>query len=153
MDQKKIFPYQCNLFSLTFSKQWNKDRHMQTMHDKSKYSCDVCFTEFTRLHALNNHRKAGRCKLDLHRNPIIQVTPLLMIPSTSSQEKVNNWLNPDPVPPKIQRMDIVCEQPSTSTTMDPGPSTPITPVKIKGARKQLLTKQPLPFHPRTSSGT
>ena len=113
---------------------------MQTLHDKSKYRCDVCFTEFTRLYALTNHKKAGRCKLDLYKNTIIQVTPIGMLPSTSTQEKVSGWLNPEPAPPKRQRMDTMSEQPSTSKTMDKGPSTSSTPVRIKGARKQIANQ-------------
>ena len=104
--------------------------------------------EFTRLYALTNHKKAGRCKLDLYKNPIIQVTPLGMIPSTSTQEKVSGWLNPEPAPPKKQRMDKMREEPSTSKTMDQGPSTSTTPVKIKGARKQIANQASTALPPR-----
>ena len=93
------------------------------MHDKYKYSCKVCFTTFTRLYSLNNHTRAGRCKLDLTPNPIIQVTPLGMLPSTSAAEKVNTWLDPHQVPTKQQGADKVNDQPSTSATIDAGPST------------------------------
>ena len=117
------------------------------MHDKYKYYCDVCYTEFTRLYALNNHKKAGRCKLDLHKNPIINVTPLGMLPTTSHTEKVNDWLNPSPAP-KRQRSETMCERPSTSTNMDKGPSTSATNVCVKGARKQLATQAATALPPR-----
>ena len=38
--------------------------------------------------------QSGKCKLDLGKNPIIQVTPLGSLPQVTSQGKVEAWLHP-----------------------------------------------------------
>ena len=134
---------------MSFSKQWNKDRHLQTMHQNYKYTCDVCFSQFTRMYALNNHKKSGKCKLDLFNNPIVQVTPLGMLPSTSDTEKVSQWLHPSQATKK-QRTETVCDRPSTSKTMDQRPSTSATPICIKGARKQIASQASTALPPKDS---
>lgn len=136
MDTNRLFPFKCEICDLSFTKLCSKERHVQTMHDRYKYTCDICFTQFTRMYALNNHKKAGRCKLDLQKNPIVQVTPLGILPSTSTTQKVNTWLNPCPVPTKQPRLGKMDERPSSSNKMDVRPSTSGTPA-TKGARKQL----------------
>ena len=135
MDFNRAFPFKCNLCDQTFTKLSTRERHVQTMHQQIKYTCDVCFSQFTRMYALVNHKKQGKCKLDISRNPIVQVTPLGFIPSASTTEKVSDWLNPGQPNQKKPRPEKMSDQPSTSTTIDVRPSTSGTPVK--GARKQI----------------
>ena len=137
MNGKKAFPFTCKFCSQTFSKAWNRDRHVQTMHDNYKYTCDICYSQFTRLYSLNNHKKHGNCKLDLVKNPIVTVTPLGLLPNASSSDVVNSWLQPKPTPTPTARMETGSEQPSTSYTQEARPSTSTTLPRTLGARQQI----------------
>ena len=89
------------------------------MHDQYKFTCDICYSQFSRLYSLTNHKKMGNCKLDIGKNPIISVTPLgnMSLPQLTTTTKVNGWLNHDlstpQNPPAV--VDTREAQPSTST--------------------------------------
>ena len=79
----------------------------------------------------------GKCKLDLGKNPIIQVTPLGNLPQVNGLEKVAEWLEPTGQPAnKTRRMDTREITPSTSSGVR-ATQPSITPKPIKTARAQI----------------
>ena len=79
----------------------------------------------------------GKCKLDLGKNPIINVTPLGNLPQVSGSDKVAEWLDPTSEPAnKVRRMDNRETTPSTPTRARVS-QPPITPKPLKTARGQI----------------
>ena len=79
--------------------------------------------------------QSGKCKLDLGKNPIIQVTPLGRLPQVTSQDKVAAWLQPAE-PEANRRMDTGEATPSTSTGVRAN-LPPITSKPLRTARAQI----------------
>lgn len=128
MDLNKLFSFKCKLCVAVFTKQHSLNRHVETIHDETKYTCNVCLREFTRLYSLNHHKKKGECALMVGNNPAISITPLdqwlSQLPRPSSS---NRTLDTTRTPPtKRQRMDTQplsrARQTSSSTRTRPASS-------------------------------
>ena len=151
MDLNNLFSFKCNKCSATFTTKWSLNRHVQHMHDNYKYTCNICFSQFSRLYTLNHHIKLGKCKLDLGKNPIVQVTPLgpVSLPQISGHEKVSEWLEPTN-PAKKSRMDTGVATPSTSTGVR-GSQPPITTKPLRTAKAQNRAMAAVAMNPTDSS--
>ena len=76
MDNLKDGRYKCPNCTMTFTRKWGLDRHVDNIHNGIYYSCRKCLKKFPRPYLLRQHYHKDECAPMIGDHKVVKITPL-----------------------------------------------------------------------------